>query len=88
VAADGAEILIVISSADVEVAHLDDGVACWRRHSAGLRWRSDIASPRAENCAWENPSGALHEAEARMQASPDEEESAVDLLLSGMRSRC
>ena len=28
-----------------------DGVACWRRHSSGLRWSSDSANPRVKNRA-------------------------------------
>ena len=26
-----------------------DGVACWRRHSSGLRWSSDSANPRVKH---------------------------------------
>jgi hypothetical protein len=39
---------------DIAVAPLD-GVACRRRHSSGLRWSSDSASPRVNNRAWGEP---------------------------------
>jgi hypothetical protein len=45
----------LILLAELVVAPLDDGVACWRRHSSGWRWRSDNASPRVKNRAWGEP---------------------------------
>jgi hypothetical protein len=55
VPADGAVGFNLILLAELVVAPLEDGVACWRRHSSGLRWRSDNASPRVKNRAWEEP---------------------------------
>ncbi len=55
VPADGTVYFNLILLAGFVVAPLDDGVACWRRHSSGLRWRSDNASPRVKNCARGEP---------------------------------
>jgi hypothetical protein len=55
VPSDGAVGFNLILLAELVVAPLEDGVACWRGHSSGLRWRSDNASPRVKNRAWGEP---------------------------------
>jgi len=54
-ATDGVVVFNLVSLADVADAPLDDGVACWWRHSFGLRWRRDSTSPRVKNRAWGEP---------------------------------
>ena len=54
-----ASTLVFLSLLDDDVAVLalppEEGVACWRRHSSGLRWSSDSANPRVKNRAWGEP---------------------------------
>ena len=50
-------VLLVLLDDDVAVLAQprEDGVAYWRRHSSGLRWRNESANPRVKYRAWGEP---------------------------------